>query len=55
MDYVEPNTVYEAKEDCDKEDFSQSETVSFFEEALEQADRAELRRETRARNVPPIF
>ena len=34
----------------DIEDFSQSETVGFFEEALEQADRAEPRQKTRARN-----
>ena len=34
------------------EDFSQSETVGFFEEALEQADRAEPRLQTGARNFP---
>ena len=32
-----------------------SQTVGFFEEALEQADRAEPRRGTRARNVPNFF
>ena len=41
--------------DSDIEDFSQSETVGFFEEALEQVYRAEHRRETRARNVPQYF
>ena len=30
----------ESLEDSETEDFSQSETVGFFEEALEQADRA---------------
>ena len=40
-------------EDCETEDFSP--TVGFFEEALEQADRAEPRRRTRARNVPQFF
>ena len=43
----------ESLEDNETEDFSQ--TVGFFEEALEQADRAELRRGTRARNVPQFF
>ena len=42
----------ESQEDSDTEDFSQSETVGFFEEALEQADMAEPRRKTRSRNVP---
>ena len=41
----------ELLEDSDTEDFLQSETASFFEEALEKADRAELRQGTRARNV----
>ena len=41
----------ESLEDSETEDFSQSETVGFFEEALEQADRAESRRATRARKV----
>ena len=42
----------ESLEDSDTEDFSQSVTVGFlFEEALEQADRAEPRRGKRARNV----
>ena len=45
----------ESLKDSETEDFSQSETVGFFEEALEQADRAEPRRGTRARNVPRIF
>ena len=39
-------------EDSDIEDFSQSETVGFFEEALEQADIVDPRRGTRASNVP---
>ena len=43
----------ESLEDSKMEDFSQ--TVGFFEEALEQADRAEPRRGTRARNVPQFF
>ena len=43
----------ESLEDSETEDFSQ--TVGFFEEALEQADRAEPRRERRARNVPQFF
>ena len=42
-------------EDSATEDFSQSETVGLFEEALEQAERAEPRRGTRARNVPQFF
>ena len=42
----------ESLEDSDTEDFSHSETVGFYEEALEQAHRAEPRRGTRARNVP---
>ena len=37
------------------EDFSRSETIGLFDEVLEQADRAERRRETRARNVPIFF
>ena len=41
----------ESLEDSDTEDFSQSETVGFSEEALEQADRAEPRRGKRARNA----
>ena len=45
----------ESLKDSDIEDFSQSETVGFFKEALEQADRAEPRRWTRARNVPQFF
>ena len=45
----------ESLEDSETEEFSQWETVGFFEEALEQADRAELRRGTRARNVPHFF
>ena len=45
----------ESLEDSDTEVFSQSETVGFFEEALEQADRADPRRGTRARNVPHFF
>ena len=43
----------ESLEDSETQDFSQ--TVGFFEEALEQADRAEPRRGTRARNVPKFF
>ena len=38
-----------------RQDLSQSETVGFFGEALEQADRAEPRRETRSKNVPQFF
>ena len=45
----------ESLKDSDTEDFSQSETVGFFEEALEQADRAESRQGTRARNVLQSF
>ena len=45
----------ESLEDSDIEDFSHSETVGFFKEALEQADRAEPRRWTQARNVPHFF
>ena len=45
----------ESLEDSDTEDFSQSETVGSSEEALEQADRAEPRRGTRARNVQQFF
>ena len=45
----------ESLEDSDTEDFTQSETVGFNEEALEQADRAEPLRGTRARNIPPFF
>ena len=44
-----------ALEDSYVEDFSQSETVGFFDEALEQADTAEPRQGTRARNVPQFF
>ena len=40
-------------EDSETEEFSQ--TVDFSEEALEQADRAEPRRGTRARNVKQFF
>ena len=43
----------ESLEDSETEDFSQ--TVGFFEEALEQADRTEPRRGTRARNVQQFF
>ena len=43
----------ESLEDRETEDVSQ--TVDFFEGALEQADRAEPRRGTRARNVPQFF
>ena len=43
----------ESLEDSETEDFSH--TVGFFEEALEQADRAEPRRGTQARNVPQLF
>ena len=39
-------------EDSETEDFLQSETVGFFEEALEQTERAEPKRGTRARTVP---
>ena len=42
----------ESLKHSDTEDFSQSETVGFFEESLEQTDRAETRQETRARIVP---
>ena len=43
----------ESLEDSETEDFPQ--TVGFFEEALEQANRAEPRRGTLARHVPQIF
>ena len=43
----------ESLEDSETEDFSQ--TVGFFEEALEQVNRAEPRRGTRARNFPQFF
>ena len=43
----------ESLEDSEKEDFSQ--TVGCFEEALDQADRAEPRRGTGARKVPQFF
>ena len=43
----------ESLEDSETEDFSQ--TVGLFEEALQQSDRAEPRRRTRARNVPQFF
>ena len=43
----------ELLEDSGTKDSSQ--TVGFFEEALEQADRAEPRLGTRARNVPQFF
>ena len=43
----------ESLEDSERKDFSQ--TVGFFEEAGEQADRAEPRRGTRGRNVPQFF
>ena len=43
----------ESMEDSETEYFSQK--GGFFEEALEQADRAESRRGTRARNVPQLF
>ena len=42
----------ESLEDSDTEDFSESETVGFAEEALEQADSAEHWRGTQAKNVP---
>ena len=45
----------ESLEDSDKQEFSQSELVGFFEKALEQADRTEPRRGTRAKNVPQFF
>ena len=45
----------ESLEDSDTEEFSQLEAVGFNEDALEHADRAEPRRETRARNVPLDF
>ena len=38
----------ESLEDSEIEDFSLSETVGFFEQALEEANRAERRRGTRA-------
>ena len=43
----------ESLEDLEMEDFSQ--TVGFFEEALEQADTSEPRQGTRTRNVPQFF
>ena len=45
----------ESLEDSDIEDFSLSETYGFFEEALEQEDRAERRRGTRAMNFPQFL
>ena len=45
----------ESLEDIETNDFSQSETVGCFEEALEQLDRAEPRRGTQARNVPQFL
>ena len=45
----------ELLEDSEIEEFSQSETVGFLKEALEQADRAERRRGTGAINVPQFF
>ena len=45
----------ESLENSETEDFSQPETIGFFEEALEKADRAEPRRESRASNVPQFF
>ena len=45
----------ESLEDSDTEDFSQLETVGFNEDELEHADKAEPRRETRARKVPQFF
>ena len=43
----------ESREDSETEDFSQ--TVGFFEEELEQTERAEPRLGTRGRNVPQFF
>ena len=43
----------ESLEDSETEDFSQ--TVGFFEQTQEQADRPEPRRGTRASNVPQFF
>ena len=45
----------ESLEDSETKDFQQSETVGFFEEALEQGDRAEPRRGSRAMNVPQFL
>ena len=45
----------ESLENIEPEDFSQSETVGFSEAAQEQADSAEPRQRTRARNVPQFF
>ena len=45
----------ESLKDSDTEDFSKLETVGFNEDALENADRAEPTRGTRARNVPQFF
>ena len=42
----------ESLEDSETEDFSHSETLGFFDEAREQADRADPKRGTRARNFP---
>ena len=42
-------------EDSDTEDFSQSETVGFFKETLEQAHRADPRRGRQAKNVRIFF
>ena len=43
------SSVSESLEDSDTEEFSQSETVGIKEDTLDQADRAEPRRGTRAR------
>ena len=47
--------VLKSLKESGKEDFSQSETVGFAEEALEQADRAEPRLGTRAKTVPQFL
>ena len=45
----------ESLEDSDTEDFSQSEKIGFYEEPLEQAERKETRRGTRAGIFPDSF
>ena len=45
----------ESLEDSETKNVSQSETAGFFEEALEQTDRAATRRGTRAKNFPQFF
>ena len=45
----------ESLEDSDTEDFSQSETLDLFEEALKQADRSQLTQRTREKEISADF